>query len=219
VQENQQGGNEMSSSTLYRFSGVALIIGGGLAIIGQLLLITADPGTSLWIPGTWLALAGTLVVILGLPGLYFKQIDRAGLLGMIGFVLSFVGFLFLVGVQTFDAFVSPTLAAGAATKSLADESAFLPLFAFELFCGLLLIIGPILFGIATIRAGVLQRWAAIILIVGSVASIVTVALHNWNEISGAILYLAFACFGFLLLSKQGEHEKVSSPSVLEEART
>jgi len=153
-------------------------------------------------------------VILGLPGLYFKQIDRAGLLGMIGFIVSFVGFLFLAGIQTFDAFVSPTLAASAATKSLAGTGTFLPLLAFELLCGLLLIIGPLLFGIATLRAGVLQRWAAIILIVGSVASMITVALHNWNEISGAILNLAFACFGFLLLSKQGTAEVVSSPSVL-----
>ena len=68
----------MSSTTLYRFSGVALLIGGVLAIIGQLLLTTADPGTPLWIPGSWLTLAGTLLVILGLPGLYFKQVDRAG---------------------------------------------------------------------------------------------------------------------------------------------
>ena len=208
----------MSSSTLYRFSGGVLLIGGVLAIAGQLMLISADPGTSLWIPGTWLALAGTLLVVLGLPGLYFKQVDRAGLLGMVGFVISFVGFLFLVGIQTFDAFVSPTLAANAATKSMADTEAFLPLLAFELLCGLLLVVGPLLFGIATIRAGVLQRWAAIILIVGSVASLITVALHNWNEISGAIVYLAFACFGFVLLSKQDALEVVSSPSVLKEAR-
>jgi hypothetical protein len=209
----------MSTKTFYRFSGVVLLIGGGLAIIGQLLLIQTDPGTPLWIPGTWLALAGTLLVILGLPGLYFKQVDRAGLLGMIGFVVSFVGFLFLVGIQTFDAFVSPTLAANTATKSMADTAAFLPLLTFELLCGLLLIVGPLLFGIATIRAGVLQRWAAIILIVGSVASLVTVALHSWNEISAAILYLAFACFGFVLLSKQDAPEIVSSPSVLKEAHT
>ena len=209
----------MSSSTLYRFSGIVLLIGGVLAIAGQLLLITADPGTPLWIPGSWLALAGTLLVIVGLPGLYFKQVDRAGLLGLIGFVVTFVGFLFLVGIQTFDAFVSPTLASSAATKSLADTEAFLPLLTFELLCGLLLIVGPLLFGIATIRGGVLPRWAAIILIVGSVASFITVALHNWNEISGAIVYLAFACFGFLLLSKRGVQEIVSSPSVLKEART
>ena len=209
----------MSSSTLYRFSGITLLIGGVLAIAGQLLLITADPGTSLWIPGSWLALAGTLIVILGLPGVYFKQVDRAGLLGMIGYVVSLVGFLFLVGIQTFDAFVSPGLAANAATKSLADTTAFPPLLAFELLCGLLLVVGPLLFGIATLRAGVFQRWAAIILIVGSVATLVTIALHNWNEISAAILYLGFAYFGFQLLSKQGEHEIVSSPSVLKEART
>jgi hypothetical protein len=214
-----QGGNTMSSSTLYRFSGIALLIGGVLAIAGQLLLIAADPGTPLWIPGSWLSLAGTLFLILGLPGLYYKQAGRGGLLGMFGFVISFAGFLFLVGIQTFDAFVSPTLAASVATKSMADTEAFLPLLLFELLCGLLLIVGPLLFGIATIRAGVFQRWAAIILIIGSVASLITVAIHNWNEISGAILYLAFACFGLLLLSKQNVQEIISTPPVLKEART
>ena len=138
-------------------------------------------------------------------------------MGLLGYVLSFLGFLIIVGIQTFDAFVSPVLVASSATRPLLDFGAIPALNGFELFGGLLLVVGPLLFGMATIRAGVLPRWAAIILIIGSVASLLTVILHNWNEISGAILYLAIACFGFVLWSKQDALEVVSSPPILKEA--
>src|SRR5258706_3244404 len=208
----------MSSSTLYRFSGGALLIGGVLAIIGQLLQILADhPGTPLWIPGTWLALGGTLLVVLGWPGVYFRQVHRAGRLGLLGFVLSLVALLILVGIQTVDAFVTPALAASAATRPLLDFGAIPALNVFELLCGLLLVIGPFLFGMATIRAGVLPRWTALILIVGSVATLATVLLHNWNTVSTAILFLAIGCFGFVLWSNRDALEVVPTPPILKEA--
>jgi hypothetical protein len=210
----------MSFSALYRFSGGALLVGGVLAIIGQLLQIQAAPGTPLWIPGTWLALGGTLLVLLGWPGLYFRQVHRAGRLGMLGFVLSFVALLIDgIGIGTVAAFVSPALAASAATRPLLDQQALPALLVFELLGGLLLIVGPFLFGIATIRAGVLPRWAALILIVGSVATLLTVILHDWNEVSAAILFLAIACFGFVLWSKRDATEVVPSAPVLKEARS
>jgi hypothetical protein len=212
-----QGGFEMSSSTIYRFSGVALFVGGLVAVIGQLMEISAAPGTRLWIPAASLALGGTLLIILGWPGLYLRQIDRAGRLGLLAFVLSFLGLLILVGIQTEDALISPTLAASAATQAFVDREAIPALLVFELLSGLLLIVGPFLYSIATIRASVLPRWVAILLMAGSVASIVTVILHNWNEVSAAILFVAIAFFGSALWSNREATEMHPNPPILNEA--
>ncbi len=93
----------MSSTTLYRLSGIVLLIGGVLTIIGTLLEAPSAPGTPLWIPGTWLALGGSLLIILGWPGLYLRQADKTGRLGLLGFVLSFVALLILgIGFGTID---------------------------------------------------------------------------------------------------------------------
>src|SRR5437763_1535272 len=134
----------MSATIMHRLSGAVLVAGGVLAIMGQLLQISASPGAPMWIPASWLALAGTMLVLLGWPGLYSRQVQPAGKLGLLGFVLSFVAFLILVGVQTFDAFVSPVLATSAASRPFVDREAIPGLLVFELLGGLLLIVGPFL---------------------------------------------------------------------------
>ena len=192
----------MSSTTLYRLSGIALLIGGVLAIIGSLLEAPSAPGTPLWIPGTWLSLGGSLLIILGWPGLYLGQADKAGRLGLLGFVLTLVALLIVgIGFGTIDTFVS---------QVLAEEGSMPALLGFELLGGLLIVVGPLLFGIATLRASVFPRWVAIILIASSIATLVTVILHDWNEFSAAIFFLAIACFGFVLWSGRYGTEFVPS---------
>ena len=201
----------MSSTTLYRLSGIVLLIGGVLAIIGAMLEAPSAPGTPLWIPGTWFSLGGSLLILLGWPGLYLRQADKAGRLGLLGFVLSFLAFLVLgIGFGTIDTFVS---------QVLAGEASMPALLGFELLGALLLVIGPLLFGIATLRARVFPRWVAMILIVGSIATLVTVILHNWNEVSAAVLFLAIACFGYVLWSGRYGTEFVPSVQPIKEARS
>jgi hypothetical protein len=201
----------MSSTTLYRLSGIVLLLGGVLSIIGALLQIPSAPGTPLWIPSTWLALGGSLLILLGWPGLYLKQADKAGRLGLLGFVLSFVALLIVgIGFGTIDAFVAQVLAV---------EETMPALLGFELLGGLLLVVGPLLFGIATLRASVFPRWVAIILIAGSIATLVTVLLHDWNEVSAAILFLAIACFGYVLWSGRYGTDFVPSVQPIKEARS
>ena len=164
-----------------------------------------------WIPGAWFSLGGSLLILLGWPGLYLRQAEKAGRLGLLGFVLSFVALLVLgIGFGTIDTFVSQMLAA---------EGSMPALLGFELFGGLLLVVGPLLFGMATLRARVFPRWVAIILIVGSVATLVTVLLHDWNEISAAILFLAIACFGSVLWSDRYGTDFVPSVQPVKEARS
>jgi hypothetical protein len=201
----------MSSTTLYRLSGIVLLLGGVFAAIGALLEVPSAPGTPLWIPGAWFSLGGSLLILVGWPGLYLRQADTAGRLGLLGFVLSFVSLLVLgIGFGTIDTFVS---------QVLAGEGSMPALLGFELFGGLLLVVGPLLLGIATLRARFFPRWVAILLIVGSIATFVTVILHNWNEVSAAILFLAIACFGFVLWSGRYGTDFVPSVQPVKETRS
>jgi hypothetical protein len=96
----------MSSATLYRWSGVVLLVGSLFGVIGSILDTALYFGTNptpqqtLSLPfalDSSLFLAWALLLTMGLPGLYLRQSVRAGALGFVGFVLLLVGML-LAGV-------------------------------------------------------------------------------------------------------------------------
>ena len=66
----------MSSATLYRASGLALLLGALLGIIGNILSTALFPGndprqylTTLWVVVSLVSLIGPLLLLLGLPGI------------------------------------------------------------------------------------------------------------------------------------------------------
>src|SRR5947209_16208972 len=96
----------MSSTTSYRLSGVALLIGTVLSIIYYLIqafLNGNDPATltsSLSLISSVIGFIGSVLVLLGLPGMYTRQAQRAGILGLLGF-------LFIWYVTLFQGVVIP----------------------------------------------------------------------------------------------------------------
>jgi DNA-binding NarL/FixJ family response regulator len=92
----------MSSQTLYRWSGIVLLVGSLFGVIGSILDTVLIPGhgetaqqilsTSYTIDAS-LFLAWALLLVMGLPGLYIRQATRAGVLGFVGFVLLSLGLL------------------------------------------------------------------------------------------------------------------------------
>jgi hypothetical protein len=92
----------MSSATLYRWSGIVLLVGSLLGVIELILSAILYPGHNLT-PQQVLSTPFTIVVSLfliwalllamGLPGLYLRQATRAGALGFAGFVLLSLGVL------------------------------------------------------------------------------------------------------------------------------
>src|SRR5258708_3256072 len=83
----------MSSRTLYRLSGLALVIGTILSIIYQVsqAFINGNDLTSLAgslaVISSLVGFIGSVLIVVGLPGMYSRQAGRAGLLGLIGFLL------------------------------------------------------------------------------------------------------------------------------------
>jgi len=166
------------SDGLSRFvgAGVWAAMAGGLAMVVSLLLEWLvvpheQLGTEAFLAGSYLVSSGLrLLSLILLPwaliGIYARQSRAAGAFGLWAFGLVFVGATLTVGNAWAEVFVWPTLseaAPGMMSGSVADMSPYLVAglnVSFPLF-GL----GLILFGVATFRARVYPRWAAVLLIV------------------------------------------------------
>ena len=122
--------------------------------------------------------------LVGITGIYLRQVRQTGVLGLLGYLVLAVGYLAILGNQVIAVFVLPDLAAiqpGYVDDVLAVATSGTPigdvsqlqtlsnvLFAY--------IAGGIIFGIALFRADVLPRWAAALMAVGAVATVATFVL-------------------------------------------
>jgi uncharacterized membrane protein len=208
----------MSSRTLYRLSGLALLLGGVIAAVFNVVNTVAFPSNSAssdpkvvtaapWQIVNLIVFFAGVLVLLGLPGAYLRQARQTGALGLIGFILIFTSWI-LVGLFTniVHLLVDPTLATVALNQAQGNDSAV----QFVLFGAALVIwtFGLLLFSIATLRARVLPHMAAIMLLVALVCSLVIIAPLSslLNVILGAAGFvlsnLALAWFGFALLTEK-----------------
>jgi hypothetical protein len=203
----------MSSYALYRLSGAAMLLGSVLVGIANL-IPTADSSdlairvtSATWLPTQVAGVSGALLMLLGLPGVYARQAARAGVLGLVSFVLAFISVaLDLIGVFPMNAFLLPALATGPATQPLlAQPPSALGLYLFGLF--LLLALAFTVFGVATIRAGVFPRPAGVLVVVGIIADLVGgFALHSPVSFGAALASVGFGWLGYVLLTRSATAE-------------
>jgi hypothetical protein len=112
-----KGGSSMSSSDLIRLAGLATLSSGVLAVVVaplRLVVDIEDPAlatTTSHIIVFLLYLCSTTLLLLGLVGLYTSQSETAGILGLAGFLVAFVGTVLAAGALWFELFITPTLAA------------------------------------------------------------------------------------------------------------
>ena len=141
----------MPSSELVRWSGLAAMLGGALWSIGFNFVGWGEPGTPVYeryeAYNRLLPLA-LLPVTAGIVGLHAVQRGSYGPLGKAGFVAVLVGLAIAGSVGEFWVFTEqPYGVAGGRDAS----------WMIYLLGHLILAIGSVLFGIATVRAGILPR--------------------------------------------------------------
>ena len=113
----------MSSTKLIRWSGLALMLGGILLAAGPFMHPPADTAEyalyPLWVPSHLLGGIAALLIPLGLIGLYARQLEKVRLLGLIGFIMTFVGSSLTSGTLIFiDVVVFPSLQPADRTGSI-----------------------------------------------------------------------------------------------------
>ncbi len=158
----------MSSTTLFRLSGLALLIALPLLILGFVLHPPSEQVVDvlkpLYGPAHLIELVSWIFVLLGLPGFYARQAGRAGKLGLVGFVLSMLAAAYHLYLLLYEAYATPFLAQNAATQALIGPDGPLAhgaagamgMFGIATFA---LVLAWPLFGIATVRAAVFPRWS------------------------------------------------------------
>jgi hypothetical protein len=130
------------------------------------------------------AVMGALALV-GITGIYLRQVRQMRALGLVGFVLFAAGYLFLFATEVMAALVLPALTEKATAlvndvviaanggTSTGDIGHLQILFDLT---GIGYILGGLIFGIALFRARVLARWAAALLAVSTVATAALAAL-------------------------------------------
>jgi hypothetical protein len=166
----------MSSKTLVRLSGLACIVG-GCCLAGFVLVHPWDQllgaqiaRTARWQIAHTLHFVGALFALLGLLGIFARQREQLGFLGLVGFVLSFVGNAMFLGTGMITAFIWPMLAFQApATVEPGGPIFGWPhsVLAFAL-TAVTLSVGYALFGIAMMRAAVFPHWSILMLVIGAI---------------------------------------------------
>jgi hypothetical protein len=181
------------------------VIGGGLLILQQLYALVAPDVTS----GSWVAIhtlgyIGLAVGLLGQVGVYAVQRDRVGRIGVVGFVLAFIGNGLTAGAAFLNTFIVPVLTARAPDLIAPTGPLFTgPLGLMVLFSAVLVTAGFILLGIATARAGVLPTIAAWLVVATAWFGLAAVFSPVVFAVAGAVFGLANAWLGLAVWSGAG----------------
>jgi hypothetical protein len=135
--------------------------------------------TTQWVARSCAKTVMAALALAGITGIYLRQYRRAGLLGLVGYLLFAAGYLAMFSVEVIAAVVLPQLvdtqpgfvndvvaASGGGTPN-GDIGGLQTLFNLT---GAAYMIGGLLFGIALFRTRVLARWAAALLAVSTVAT-------------------------------------------------
>ncbi len=171
---------KMTALTLMQLAGVSAMVAGlCFIVIGMFhpVNILSSVTTANWVNVHIFATAIGFFGLFGLAGLYARQAEKSGWLGLAGFLLFSLWMTLVCGFSFVEAFILPRLV----TESPAFVEGILGMFSgipskVDLgvlptlwnLSGPMYIIGPLLFGIATFRAGVLPRWAGALLVLGAV---------------------------------------------------
>src|SRR5215212_9274412 len=197
----------VTTTKLTRAAGLCAVAGGLLFIAVQIKhphLDAAFTTTTEYAVRETMKIFMAVFSLIGITGIYLRQVRQTGVLGLIGYVALGVGYLAIFSVQVVGVFVLPSLTgsepgfvndvlAVATNRTPSGDIGPLQIF----------IQGGVFFGIALFRANVLARWAAILLSVGAVAILTSSQLPELTQRLFAIpVSVALIGLGFSLWREQ-----------------
>ena len=209
-----------TASNLIRWAGLSAMVAGILFVVIQPIHppdVLSSVTTARWAIVHYLGVAMCLLGLLGMAGLYARQAEEAGWLGLAGYLLFSLFYALTLAFQFAEAFISPRLA----TEAPRFVEGFLGIVtgsASEVNLGalpavyMLNVVGPyllggVLFGIATLRAGVLPRWPAGAFAAAAPVSALAAALlpHELERIAAVPVGLSLTWLGHALWSERRAH--------------
>lgn len=206
---------QITASKLIRWSGLAAVVAGLIFAIIQPIHppdVVASVTTREWAIITTLKTAMCLLFLLGITGLYARQVNKVGWLGLAGFLVLSLSWAVQTAFVFAEAFIMPPLATTAPQfvdnylgLARGDASAVslgaLP--ALYTLVGMSYMLGGLLFGLATWRAGILSRWAAgLLAVAAALTPLAALFPHHIQRFAAVPVALALAWLGYALLTER-----------------
>ena len=210
---------KMSTPNLIRLAGLSAVIAGTCyVLVGAFhpANIAASVTGTRWAVVHVLACATSFFGVLGIAGIHTKQANKTGWLGLIGMVLLSLWLVIVMGFSFVEAFILPH--PGTVTPEFIDgwmgmfnghpskvDLGMLP--ALWTLTAPMYIGGGVLFGLATYRARIFPRAAAVLLALGTAAApVAALLLPLASQPKVAIpTGLAIAWLGYSLLTERAQH--------------
>jgi hypothetical protein len=207
---------KITTSNLIRWAGLAAMGAGILYIAIQAihpLDVFSSVTTTRWVITHYLSIVMDILAMLGIVGIYSRQVEKSGWLGFLGYLLFSLFWALSLAFHFIEAFIEPVVA-NVAPKfvegllgmitSIPSEMNLGALPAVYMLAGIAgYVLGGLLFGIATFRAGILPRWAGGLLGLGAILPILlsSVVHHPFDRLFAVPVGLALAWLGYALLSE------------------
>ncbi|MVP00675.1 hypothetical protein [Paenibacillus lutrae] len=215
IEHKKVSESKITVNILIRWAGVMAIIAGILYVVIQFIHPIdhiSSVNTDFWVVVACLTMVMSLFSLIGITGVYIRQAKEAGWLGLVGFLLFNLFWLISIVFSFIEAFVLPLLTSDAAklvegmvglfggTVSEVNLGIF-PILA--PIAGVLYMLGGLLLGIATFRAGVLPRLAAILLAFAAVVTLASAIIpHPIDRALAIPMGLALIWLGYFLWSER-----------------
>jgi hypothetical protein len=213
---------KLMNASLIRLAGLSAVVAGLCYVVVGVFHPANAPAsvaTSTWVMVHVIACAMCFFGVLGVTGLYARQAEKSGWLGLAGYVLLSLWLMLAMGFCFVEAFVLPYSAIVTpafvdswmgmlnSTATTVDLGALPTLW---ILSGPVYILGGVLFGIATFRARVLPRAAGLLLAIGTGLAPAAAFLPLAAQPKIAIpTGLALAWLGYAVLA-----ERATSPARL-----
>lgn len=206
---------KLTGHSLIRLAGLSAVLA-GICYVGVGVFHPANVPSSVttapWVAAHLLACATCVFGVLGMAGLYARQAVKSGWLGLVGFVMLSLWLVLIMGFSFVEAFILPQV--GTVTPAFVEgwmgmfngtpstvNLGVLPML--WTLSAPLYILGGVSFGVATFRARILPRGAALLLAAGTAVAPVAGLLPLAAQPKTAIpVGLALAWLGYALLTER-----------------
>jgi hypothetical protein len=206
----------ITASTLIRVSGLALVPA-GIVFAGIQPIhppdVVASVTTQAWAIITSLKFVMSILFVVGITGLYARQAEKAGVFGLVAFLVLATSWTLQTSFVFTEAFVLPPLAAtapafvdgalGISYGHTGDVNLGVLPTLYSVGVGITYMLGGLLFGIATFRAGILPRVpAALLAIAATLTPLAALLPHAQQRYAAIPVALALAWLGYTLWSER-----------------
>jgi len=169
------------------------------------------------------------LALVGITGMYLRQVRQMGVLGLVGYLLFGAGYLLMFATEVISAYILPGLVhlapgyvndlvvAAAGGKPAGDIGAMSTVLNVT---GIGYMVGGLLFGVALFRANILSRLASALLAVGTIATVSLAVLpESFNRPLAVPVGLALVGLGVSLWRDQRSQvvETASTITLVEHA--